>query len=87
MDGCAYVFERDALSSRWGGLVSESFRGREQTDESLRAERGKTDRELGKRREVVDDSADALVQRAREAADKVLQSAREIGRASCRERV
>ncbi|MFL5434715.1 MAG: sensor histidine kinase [Myxococcales bacterium] len=57
--------------------MSESFRGREQTDESLRAERGKTDRELGKRREVVDDSADAVVQRAREAADEVLQSARD----------
>src|SRR3954467_3301421 len=76
-NGCGYVFERDALSSRWGVFVSESFRGREQTDESLRAERGKTDRELGKRREVVDDSADAVVQRAREAADEVLQSARD----------
>ena len=43
--------------------MSKSLRGREQTDESLRAERGKTDRELGKRREVVDGSADAVVQR------------------------
>lgn len=57
--------------------MSKSLRHREQTDESLRAERGKTDRELGKGREVVDDSADAVVERAREAADEVLQSARD----------
>jgi signal transduction histidine kinase len=48
-----------------------------QTDESLRAERGKTDAELGKDREAIERSADAVVQRARDAADEVLQVARD----------
>ena len=57
--------------------MSDSNHGRVQTDESLRAERGKTDAELGKRRQAIERSADALVQRARHAADEVLQVARD----------
>ena len=57
--------------------MPDSNQGRVQTDESLRAERGKTDAELGKRREAIERSADAVVQRARHAADEVLQEARD----------
>jgi len=57
--------------------VAEATQGRELTDESLRAERGKTDRELRRRRELVDGSADDVVVKARQAADDVLQSARD----------
>ncbi|MGZ6125808.1 MAG: sensor histidine kinase [Myxococcales bacterium] len=57
--------------------MSEPIHGRAQTDESLRAERVKTDTELGKRREAAERSADAVVQRARNAADEVLLSARD----------
>jgi signal transduction histidine kinase len=58
--------------------MPESNQGREQTNESLRAERGKTDTELlGKRRGVIERSADALVLRARHAVDEDLQAARD----------
>jgi len=57
--------------------VVETSEGRELTDESLRAERGKTDRELSKRREVVDESADDVVLKARRVADQLLQTARD----------
>jgi len=57
--------------------VADPTQGRELTDESLRVERRKTDRELRKRREVVDGSADDVVVKARQAADEVLQSARD----------
>jgi signal transduction histidine kinase len=58
--------------------MSESGRGRERTDESLRAERGKTDSELERKHESVERSADAVVQRARLAADRVLKTARNV---------
>jgi len=58
-------------------MSSESNSGRVQTDDSLRAERGKTDAELGKRREAIERSADAVVLRARNTADEVLQVARD----------
>src|SRR5213595_261280 len=58
--------------------MSESSGGRERTDESLRAERGKTDSELERKHESVERSADAVVQRARLAADRVLKTARDI---------
>jgi len=57
--------------------VVETMQGRELTDESLRAERGKTDRELSRRREVVDGSADDVVVKARQVADDLLQTARD----------
>ncbi len=57
--------------------MAESNQGREQTDESLRTERGKTDSELNKRREAIDRTADAVVVRARSAADDVLRAARD----------
>lgn len=57
--------------------MSDPSHGRVQTDDSLRAERGKTDAELGKRREAIERSADAVVRRARHAADEVLQVARD----------
>ena len=57
--------------------MSGSNDGRVQTDESLRAERGKTDAELGKKREAIERSADAVVLRARKAADEVLRVARD----------
>jgi signal transduction histidine kinase len=50
---------------------------REQTDDSLRAEREETDRALIKRQAAVQDNADQVVQRARENADAVLTAARE----------
>jgi signal transduction histidine kinase len=58
-------------------MSSESNHGRERTDESLRAERIKTDSELSRRRESVEHSADAVVSRARGAADEILQAARD----------
>src|SRR4051812_2766588 len=57
--------------------MSESNQGREQTDESLRLERGKTDTELNRRREDIEQSADAVVVKARSDADQVLQDARD----------
>jgi signal transduction histidine kinase len=57
--------------------MSGSNQGREQTDESLRAERGKTDAELSRRREAVERSADAVVARARSTADEVVRVARD----------
>ena len=58
--------------------MSESSGGRERTDESLRAERGKTDSELERKHASVEHSADAAVQRARLAADRVLKTARDV---------
>lgn len=57
--------------------MPEANRGRVRTDQSLRAERGKTDSELDKRREAIERTADAVVLRARHVADGVLQSARD----------
>lgn len=57
--------------------MSESNLGRGQTDESLRAERGKADSELNRRRNDVERSADAVVVRERCAADEVLRTARD----------
>ena len=58
-------------------MLEPSQHGRVQTDESLRAERGKTDTELEKRRDAAERSADAVMLRARDAADEVLQAARD----------
>jgi len=57
---------------------------REQTDESLRAERANTDRALAERQATVEGEADLVVQRARQEADAVLAAARDKadGRAS-----
>jgi signal transduction histidine kinase len=57
--------------------MPEANQGRVETDQSLRAERGKTDSELEKRRDAVDRTADAVVLRARQAADGILQAARD----------
>src|SRR3954468_2863009 len=57
--------------------MPEAKQGRVQTDRSLRAERGKTDSDLEKRRDALDRTADAVVSRARLAADSVLQVARD----------
>ena len=56
--------------------MPEANSQRDQTDESLRAERVKTDAELEKKRETLERSADALVVKARDRADDVLQAAR-----------
>jgi signal transduction histidine kinase len=50
--------------------------GREQTDESLRAERQLTDRVLGGEQDAIDELADAVIVRARLRADEVLAAAR-----------
>lgn len=50
---------------------------RVQTDDSLREEREETDRKLIERQAAVQDSADHVVQRARETADAVLTAARD----------
>jgi signal transduction histidine kinase len=50
---------------------------REQTDESLRAERANTDRALAERQISVDGEADLVLQRARQDADAVLAAARD----------
>jgi signal transduction histidine kinase len=49
---------------------------REQTDESLRAERDKADLALGEELTAVDDTADAVINKARARADAVLAEAR-----------
>jgi signal transduction histidine kinase len=49
---------------------------REQTDESLRAERDKVDDALGKKLAAIEETADAVITRARERADEVLAAAR-----------
>jgi signal transduction histidine kinase len=58
-------------------MPCEPNEGRVQTDESLQAERTRTDHELSKRREAVNKSADAVVQQARIEAAEVLQTARD----------
>ena len=55
---------------------SES-RGRDRTDDSLRAERERVDRAVAEKRSVQHGEADAILERARESADAVLESARE----------
>jgi signal transduction histidine kinase len=50
---------------------------REQTDESLRNEREKSDKATGEKRRELEAEADAVVQVARERADEVLQAARD----------
>ena len=50
---------------------------REQTDESLRKERGKTDIAIAKERETVEDKADDVVRIARHRADELMQTARD----------
>lgn len=50
---------------------------RQQTDESLRAERENTDRALAERQQAVHDDADGIVAAAREQADAVLEAARD----------
>ncbi|MEP6769981.1 MAG: HAMP domain-containing sensor histidine kinase [Acidobacteriota bacterium] len=50
---------------------------REQTDESLRTERGNIDRERFRRQAAGEESVDRVVHRAREQADAVLDAARE----------
>ncbi|MGE5048531.1 MAG: sensor histidine kinase [Deltaproteobacteria bacterium] len=57
--------------------MPEANQGRVRTDKSLRAERGKTDSELEKRREAIDRTADAVVLQARNEADGVLRAARD----------
>jgi signal transduction histidine kinase len=49
---------------------------RESTDDSLRAERRKTDGELASKQAAVEEKADGVVDRAREKADQVVQTAR-----------
>lgn len=49
---------------------------RNDTDNSLRVERHKTDKELSEQRSVLQSDSDAVVQRAREKADAVLETAR-----------
>ncbi len=60
-------------------MVDEERRGhtREQTDESLRAERERVDGLVEKKREDIEHEADQVVQLARERADKVVQAARD----------
>src|SRR5688572_13611439 len=50
---------------------------REQTDESLRTERGKTDVAIAKERKRLDEVADDVVQVARKRADELVRSARQ----------
>jgi signal transduction histidine kinase len=50
---------------------------RRETDRSLQDEREKTDEELDRRHEAIEDGADAAVQQARGRSDKVLADARE----------
>ena len=57
--------------------MTESIEEREQTDESLKAERGKTDVELAKRGKAVERSADTVLSESREKADEVLEAARD----------
>jgi signal transduction histidine kinase len=49
---------------------------REQTDESLRAERDKADADLGERQAAIEEAADAIIEKARARADRVLAAAR-----------
>src|SRR5204862_5130951 len=56
---------------------NKSSRDRDQTDDSLRAERNETDRALVERQAGVHDGADQVVQQARENADAVLTAARD----------
>lgn len=59
-------------------VSSDASRGntdRDQTDESLRAERQKAD-EIGESRTAFEDIADAVIEKARERADRVLAEAR-----------
>ena len=49
---------------------------RVQTDESLRTERAKTDRELARHQEAIEEDADDVIDRARVSADAVLATAR-----------
>ena len=49
---------------------------REQTDESLRLEREKADADLGERQAAIDETADAIIEKARARADQVLAAAR-----------
>ncbi|MBA3545343.1 MAG: HAMP domain-containing histidine kinase [Nannocystis sp.] len=50
---------------------------RDQTDESLRVERKKSDQALAEQRLVIQETADLLVERAREHADAVMDTARD----------
>jgi signal transduction histidine kinase len=49
---------------------------REQTDESLRAEREKADADVGERQAAIEEAADAIIEKARARADQVLAAAR-----------
>jgi signal transduction histidine kinase len=55
---------------------------REDTDESLRKERQKSDREVDRRSEGAAGVADAVIEQARDDADEVLRAAREAGQPS-----
>src|SRR5687768_5745022 len=59
-------------------MASDAPRGnpdREQTDESLRVERQKAD-ELGQGSGTIEDTADAVIAKARDRADRILADAR-----------
>jgi hypothetical protein len=49
---------------------------REQTDESLHVEREKADADLGEKQAAIDESADAIIEKARARADQVLAAVR-----------
>ena len=59
------------------GVRSPGQPKRDQTDESLRAERNKADAAAAKKRESVEEAADEVVRIARQRADQVVQTARD----------
>jgi len=66
------VLPEIVMESQDKRLGKESAR----TDESLPAERNRTDRELADKRSSIEDEADAVVQRARSHVGDVLEAAR-----------
>lgn len=70
------ALEYEQLMTDENGDVTRQPR-RQQTDESLRIEREKSDAAAGERRREIEAGADVVVQVARERADEVLQAARD----------
>jgi hypothetical protein len=58
--------------------VDEENSDRQQTDESLRLERERADLDLGAELALIDETADAVINRARARADRVLAATRAL---------
>jgi signal transduction histidine kinase len=83
-DGLKKLF--GTTKDQWGRLVgvprvpdgNNAASERTQTDEGLRKERSRTDQALANRQEVIDGTADLVINRARETADAVVTAARDM---------